>query len=113
MQENAIFCSHVWLFLGSGDTPLILQSLSVCVYLYISFLQCHYFNLIMYHLLSNVQVAQAAECARAAELRAQSVKHAALEQAARKDARAQCHKLVSVHLFKNSQLAPASQVSFT
>lgn len=41
------------------------------------------------------QVAQAAECARAAELRAQAAKHAALEQAARRDARAQCHKLVS------------------
>lgn len=43
-----------------------------------------------------VQVAQAAECARAAELRAQVAKHNALEQAARRDARAQCHKLVGI-----------------
>ncbi|CAH2047462.1 unnamed protein product, partial [Iphiclides podalirius] len=42
----------------------------------------------------NAAVAQAAECARAAELRAQCAKHAALEQAARRDARAQCHKLL-------------------
>ncbi|CAH2084507.1 unnamed protein product [Euphydryas editha] len=41
-----------------------------------------------------LQVAQAAECARAAELRAQVAKHNALEQAARRDARAQCHKLL-------------------
>ncbi|CAH2982699.1 unnamed protein product [Chilo suppressalis] len=41
-----------------------------------------------------LKVAQAAECARAAELRAQVAKHAALEQAARRDARAQCHKLL-------------------
>ncbi|XP_063534409.1 axoneme-associated protein mst101(2) isoform X1 [Cydia strobilella] len=41
-----------------------------------------------------VKVAQAAECARAAELRAQAAKYAALEHAARKDARAQCHKLL-------------------
>lgn len=41
-----------------------------------------------------LKVAQAAECARAAELRAQAAKHAALEQAARRDARAQCHKLL-------------------
>ncbi|XP_063362437.1 interaptin isoform X1 [Cydia amplana] len=41
-----------------------------------------------------VKVAQAAECARAAELRAQAAKHAALEHAGRKDARAQCHKLL-------------------
>ncbi|XP_023954514.2 myosin-8 isoform X2 [Bicyclus anynana] len=42
-----------------------------------------------------LQTAQAAECAGAAELRAQMAKHNALEQAARRDARAQCHKLVS------------------
>ncbi|CAF4850591.1 unnamed protein product [Pieris macdunnoughi] len=41
-----------------------------------------------------LQVAQAAECARAAELRAQVAKHNALEQAARRDTRAQCHKLL-------------------
>ncbi|XP_026496411.2 myosin-4 isoform X1 [Vanessa tameamea] len=41
-----------------------------------------------------LKVAQAAECARAAELRAQVVKHNALEQAARRDTRAQCHKLL-------------------
>ncbi|XP_075975472.1 uncharacterized protein LOC142976122 isoform X2 [Anticarsia gemmatalis] len=41
-----------------------------------------------------LKVAQAAECARAAELRAQAAKHAALEHAARRDARAQCHKLL-------------------
>ncbi|KAJ8716794.1 hypothetical protein PYW07_003421 [Mythimna separata] len=41
-----------------------------------------------------LKVAQAAECARAAELRAQAAKHSALEQAARRDARAQCHKLL-------------------
>ncbi|XP_068634042.1 rootletin-like isoform X2 [Battus philenor] len=41
-----------------------------------------------------LKVAQAAECARAAELRAQCAKHAALEQAARRDARSQCHKLL-------------------
>ncbi|XP_045769692.1 axoneme-associated protein mst101(2)-like isoform X2 [Maniola jurtina] len=41
-----------------------------------------------------LKVAQAAECARAAELRAQVAKHNALEQAARRDARAQCHKLL-------------------
>ncbi|XP_072932888.1 uncharacterized protein [Epargyreus clarus] len=41
-----------------------------------------------------LKVAQAAECARAAELRAQVAKHTALEQAARRDARAQCHKLL-------------------
>ncbi|XP_041980148.1 myosin-8-like isoform X2 [Aricia agestis] len=41
-----------------------------------------------------LKVAQAAECARAAELRAQVAKHAALEEAARRDARAQCHKLL-------------------
>lgn len=41
-----------------------------------------------------LKVAQSAECARAAELRAQAVRHAALEQAARRDARAQCHKLL-------------------
>ncbi|CAH0752379.1 unnamed protein product [Diatraea saccharalis] len=41
-----------------------------------------------------LKVAQAAECARAAELRAQVAKHSALEQAARRDARAQCHKLL-------------------
>ncbi|CAK1585652.1 unnamed protein product [Parnassius mnemosyne] len=41
-----------------------------------------------------LKVAQAAECARAAELRAQCAKHAALELAARRDARAQCHKLL-------------------
>ncbi|CAK1555248.1 unnamed protein product [Leptosia nina] len=41
-----------------------------------------------------VKVAQAAECARAAELRAQVAKHNALEQAARRDTRAQCHKLL-------------------
>lgn len=41
-----------------------------------------------------LKVAQAAESARAAELRAQAAKHAALENAAHKDARAQCHKLL-------------------
>ncbi|XP_063826893.1 axoneme-associated protein mst101(2) isoform X3 [Ostrinia nubilalis] len=41
-----------------------------------------------------LKVAQAAECARAAELRAQAAKHEALEHAARRDARAQCHKLL-------------------
>lgn len=41
-----------------------------------------------------LKVAQAAECARAAEMRAQAAKHAALEHAARRDARAQCHKLL-------------------
>ncbi|XP_045523402.1 myosin-2 isoform X1 [Pieris brassicae] len=41
-----------------------------------------------------IKVAQAAECARAAELRAQVAKHNALEQAARRDTRAQCHKLL-------------------
>ncbi|XP_026744507.1 axoneme-associated protein mst101(2)-like isoform X1 [Trichoplusia ni] len=41
-----------------------------------------------------LKVAQAAECARAAELRAQAAKHGALEHAARRDARAQCHKLL-------------------
>ncbi|XP_026318741.1 axoneme-associated protein mst101(2) isoform X2 [Hyposmocoma kahamanoa] len=41
-----------------------------------------------------LKVAQGAECARAAELRAQAAKHEALEQAARRDARAQCRKLL-------------------
>ncbi|KAL4709700.1 hypothetical protein ACJJTC_007431 [Scirpophaga incertulas] len=41
-----------------------------------------------------LKVAQTAENTRAAELRAQMAKHAALEQAARRDARAQCHKLL-------------------
>ncbi|XP_053605017.1 axoneme-associated protein mst101(2) isoform X2 [Plodia interpunctella] len=41
-----------------------------------------------------LKVAQSAECARAAELRAQAARHAALENAARRDARAQCHKLL-------------------
>ncbi|XP_013141613.1 PREDICTED: myosin-7 isoform X2 [Papilio polytes] len=41
-----------------------------------------------------LKVAQAAECARAAELRAQCAKHAAAEHVARRDARAQCHKLL-------------------
>ncbi|CAG9562650.1 unnamed protein product [Danaus chrysippus] len=41
-----------------------------------------------------MKVAQAAECARAAELRAQVAKHTALEQAARRDARAHTHKLL-------------------
>ncbi|KAJ2951217.1 hypothetical protein O0L34_g5609 [Tuta absoluta] len=52
-----------------------------------------------------LKVAQAAECARAAELRAQAAKHAALETAARRDARAQCHKLVSI---TSRALQPAS-----
>ncbi|GBP34759.1 hypothetical protein EVAR_21823_1 [Eumeta japonica] len=38
-------------------------------------------------------VAIAAEGARAAELRAQAARHAALERTARNDARTQCHKL--------------------
>ncbi|OWR41642.1 PFTAIRE-interacting factor 1A isoform E [Danaus plexippus plexippus] len=41
-----------------------------------------------------LKVAQAAECARAAELRAQVAKHTALEHAARRDARAHTHKLL-------------------
>ncbi|KPI95856.1 hypothetical protein RR46_11569 [Papilio xuthus] len=41
-----------------------------------------------------LKVAQAAECARAAELRAQCARHAATELTARRDARAQCHKLL-------------------
>ncbi|XP_073955300.1 uncharacterized protein isoform X3 [Choristoneura fumiferana] len=41
-----------------------------------------------------VKVAQAAECARAVELRTQLAEHAASELAARRDARAQCHKLL-------------------
>ncbi|CAG4929608.1 unnamed protein product [Colias eurytheme] len=45
-------------------------------------------------LYEKLKVAQAAECARAAELRAQVAKHNALEQAARRDARAQCQKLL-------------------
>ncbi|VVD00566.1 unnamed protein product [Leptidea sinapis] len=39
-----------------------------------------------------LKVAHAAECARSAELRAQVAKHAALEQAGRKDARAHWRK---------------------
>ncbi|XP_013193637.1 axoneme-associated protein mst101(2) isoform X2 [Amyelois transitella] len=65
-----------------------------------------------------LKVAQAAECARAAEVRAQAAKHAALENAARRDARAQCHKLleeikskerVIIQLRREAARAAASQ----
>lgn len=41
-----------------------------------------------------LKVAQAAESARAAELRAQVARHAAMERAARHDSRAHCHQLL-------------------
>lgn len=53
-----------------------------------------YFTIHNIYTTQYLQVAQAAESARAAELRAQAARHDALELAARRDARAQCHKLV-------------------
>ncbi|CAG9135723.1 unnamed protein product [Plutella xylostella] len=51
-----------------------------------------------------LKVAAAAESARAAELRAQAARHAALELAAHRDARAQCHKLLEEIKSKERQI---------
>lgn len=67
----------------------------IYLYLPLIWIYCHRVSIKMY-INKMLQVAQTAECARAAELRAQVAKHAALEEAARKDARAQCHKLVRI-----------------